>query len=223
MKRTLHLTILTAALTFFAVANSAQAVVIITDANTSLDWIVLDQEGMNDGDGNFVQFPDSNPPWERQVLGGNSFNGIGRRSAGGQGEATATWTYNNLEDGVYEVAGSWQTRGGEATNAPFSINGGDAILVNQRSNSSGGPTLADLGGAGGGINDIFFETLSFDTIVDAGSLTVFLTNNADGRVLADAFAIRKVADLTGVPEPATATLALVGLGGLVMRRRRNAA
>lgn len=197
--------------------QSAQATVIVNDGNTGLDWIVQDEEGFFNADGNFAFVG----TWERQVLGGNAFQGIGRRSNGGQGENTATWTFNNLDNGVYEVAASWQTRGAEATNSPFSINGDTPILVDQRSNPTGPPSLFDLGGAGNpSINEIFFETLSIDTEVDAGTLTVFLTNNADGRVLADAIAIRKVADLS-VPEPATAGLGLLALGGLVLRRRRN--
>lgn len=221
MKLNLHLSILTTTVALLFVAcGSANATTVITDANTSLDWIVLDQEGANDVNGTFGL----TGTWERQVLGGNSFNGIGRRSVGGNGENTATWTFSNLEDGVYEVAGSWQTRGSEATNAPFAINGEAPILVNQRSNPTGPPTLLDLGGAGNpAINDIFFQVLSDEVVVDMGTLTVFLTNAADGRVLADAFAIRKVADLTTIPEPASATLALLGLGGMLMRRRRNVA
>ena len=108
------------------------------------------------------------------------------------------------------------------------FHGGPAILVNQRVAASGGPILKDTLGDAGGISDVPFQMLSSAIEVDgSGLLTVVLSNDtgtAVNRVSADAIAIRKVRDLGGadVPEPATATLAMLGLGGLMMRRRRCA-
>lgn len=220
MKRNPCISIFAALLALLVMAGgAANATTVITDANTSLDWIVLNEEGDNDVNGTFGLVG----TWERQVLGGNAFNGIARRSVSGDGSNTATWTFSNLEDGIYEVAANWQTRGSEATDSPYSINGGTPILLNQRSNPTGPPNLLELSNNAGNVFDVIgFQSIANDVIVDASTLTVLLTNDADGRVLADAIAIRKVANLVNVPEPATATLALLSLGGLVMRRRRNA-
>lgn len=53
---------------------------------------------------------------------------------------------------------------------------------------------------------------------------LWLTNPGPGTGAIDLDTIQVFGSLaTGVPEPATATLALLGIGGLLMRRRRNAA
>jgi hypothetical protein len=211
---------LAALLMVLSLPAHVQAVAVITDLNTGLDWTVLNDEGMDDADGNVVRTGD----WERQVLGGNAFNGIGYR-AFGTPTATNTWTYLGLPEGLYEVAASWQTRGNEATNAPFSINGNTPLLIDQRSNPTGPPNLLDQGGAGNpAINEIGYQLLSSNATVDGtGTLTVLLTtNDADGFVLADSIAIRQLP--AAIPEPsalALSALAILSLGFVGWRRRRR--
>ena len=187
-----------------ALAPAAQAATIISG------WTVIDNEDSADAFGSHTKVGadgDTNDP---------SIPNWGANMdyyAAGTGSDSATWSFINLTNGTYEVAVSWEGLStNRATDSPFSINGGTAIDINQKLTPTGTPTLND------GSKDVLFQTLATDIIVTGGTLTVVLTDDADGFVIADAAAIRLI------PEPSTFALAALGLFGLVgTRRRRNRA
>lgn len=99
----------------------------------------------------------------------------------GNGSATATWTVTNLAPGPYEVFARWVPFTNRATNAPFTVLDGatsrGTVLVNQR-----------LAPAGDLENGITWQSLGTFQIA-SGVLSVRLSNNANGYVIADAVRI----------------------------------
>jgi hypothetical protein len=102
----------------------------------------------------------------------------------GNGSATATWTFSNLEPGQYRVSGTWPGSIVYATNAPFSVYDGGQLLgtvaVNQERASS---AFSDAGSR--------WQNLGTFTI-EGQTLVVRLSNAANDRVVADAIRIERV-------------------------------
>jgi hypothetical protein len=90
----------------------------------------------------------------------------------------ATWTFSNLDIGTYQIAATWSpSTVNRATNAPYHINGGPAIVVNQkihpRDFMAHGARWEVLGEA--------------EVTTTGGSIEVSLTaNGINGLVIADA-------------------------------------
>ncbi|MEE3221053.1 MAG: hypothetical protein VX257_12340, partial [Planctomycetota bacterium] len=113
-------------------------------------------------------------------------------SAAGSGN-TATWTFNGLTPGDYRVSATWTAHPNRATNAPFSIDGGGPILVNQELEP-----LPDY--LQGGVN---FQDLALSQTVAGTSLTVSLADaGADEFVIADAIRIELLNPLRADNGPA---------------------
>jgi hypothetical protein len=120
-----------------------------------------------------------------------------RQRAAGSGSHTATWTFSGLEIGAtYKVAATWVAGSSFASNAPYTVLDGAAIeqtvLVNQK--------IAPNDFAAGSQS---WEGLGTFTI-DSGTISVQLSNLANGTVIADAVRLFKVAD---APAPPTALAA----------------
>jgi hypothetical protein len=97
----------------------------------------------------------------------------------------ATWTFSNLDPGTYQVAATWSPAYNRATTAPYHINGGSAITVNQRAHPR--DFLAD--GAR-------WEVLG-EAEVGTGGDPIVVTLNANGvngLVIADAVRIVAVSE-----------------------------
>ncbi len=62
---------------------------------------------------------------------GYQFDADYASGSGGAATATATWTFSGLADGQYQVAATWVPDIDRATAAPYTINGGTPILINQ--------------------------------------------------------------------------------------------
>ena len=193
-------------------AQSAQAAV-MTVSDGANDWFVIDSSTIDANfstSGTWLATSASDPgDW-----GGDSIFDLG---AGGATGEFATWSYTGLTDGTYAVAVSYSNLPNRPTNAPYSINGGTAITVNQETAAAGSPTLND------GANNVLFDTLSSSVMVTGGTLSVVLNDVANPSpgptnfAIADAVAIRLV---TPVPEPSSSALLAGGLAALMIRRRR---
>jgi len=97
-----------------------------------------------------------------------------RYIASGSGTNYATWTFTGLAGGQYSVYAQWAAYSNRASDAPYTITDGTGDLAtvdkDQRIN-------------GGQMNLLWSGT------VQAGTLTIKLTDNADGYVIADAVQI----------------------------------
>lgn len=100
--------------------------------------------------------------------------------------AAARWTFTNLPAGQYRVHMSWTGDRANASNAPVTIfNGTQSLgtsLINQRSASAG--FSAD------GTNWSFLKNVT----ITGSTLTVVLTNRANGSVVADAVRIERISN-----------------------------
>ncbi len=110
--------------------------------------------------------------------------------AAGTGANFATWTFDGLANGSYEVFAKWIAFGNRASNAPYTILDGatprGTIVVNQQNSPTGDSS-----------NGVTWQPLGLFSIIN-GTLTVRLADNANGYVVADA--IRIVAG--GIPPAA---------------------
>jgi len=114
------------------------------------------------------------------------FNGIGFQNdvafaARGSGSSVATWTIDVPIPGTYRVSTTWAAHPNRATNAPYSIDGSAPILVNQQvapgDFTEGGVSWADFG----------------NFVVAGNTITVTLSNAANGFVIADAIRLERIA------------------------------
>ena len=103
-------------------------------------------------------------------------------AAAGDGSATARWSATVA--GRFKVYVTWSPQENRATNAPFTVRDGETILATVRVNQQ----LAPDGG--------WLLLGEF-----AGTLSVTLTNDADGFVIADAVRFEPVATPNPEPEP----------------------
>jgi hypothetical protein len=171
-------------------------------------WEVIDNSSAPDALGSFTTtgFVNLANPADTP----RDWNSTAAYDSNGVSGATATYTFH-LTPGRYEIATSVSDASNRATNAPYSIDGGPSILVNQQVAATGPPTLFD------GTTNIPFEVLSSSYQFAGGNLKVVLTDTANGYVLADAIAVTAV-----TPEPSSfvlAGLAAVGLFAIARRRK----
>jgi len=101
--------------------------------------------------------------------------------ADGSTGQTATWSFSDLDNGIYDVHASWYSGGDATSSATYSgLNGGD-VTIDQKINADD-LTIYD------GIRDVGFETLGQVTVVD-GTATISVTSN-EAYVYADAIALQ---------------------------------
>lgn len=106
----------------------------------------------------------------------------------GAGAETATWTFTGVPFGTYRVSATWTNDPNRATNAPFTIFDGStsgikigAVRINQQ-------TPPEYFSAGGGT----WRNLGAPYLITTGTLTVQLTDDADGYVIADGMRIERL-------------------------------
>jgi hypothetical protein len=110
--------------------------------------------------------------------------------------SAATWQFTGLASGQYRVSATWSPGSNRATNAPYSINGGAPILVNQRQSPN------DFVDGGAGWRDLGIVDLAGNT------LTVRLANTgANGSIIADAIRIERIDEVSTPLSPTLASLA----------------
>jgi hypothetical protein len=130
---------------------------------------------------------------------------------GGDYTYRTTFDLSGLDADTAYITGGWATD-----------NGGVDILLNGVSVGAG-----QLSPSFGGLTSFILDAsvLAPGTFVGGINTLDFVLNNAGtgaGPTGLRVDNIQGIAVMASVPEPATATLALLGLGGLMMRRRRNA-
>jgi chitodextrinase len=100
----------------------------------------------------------------------------------GDGSSAATFTFEIPADGNYEIAAQWPAHDSRAPDAPFTlVNNGvvvDTIRVNQQTDGGQFNLLSGPASAGAGIY-----------VLNAGVLEVVLSNDASGKVAADAIRV----------------------------------
>ncbi len=119
---------------------------------------------------------------------GQGFQNDVRFAAGDGSGDTATWTFGNLQPGTYRVSATWTPSSNRATDAPYSINGGAAIDINQElaPNDASFTSVQDSG------SGIFFADLAGGFVHAGGNLTVTLGDDADEFVIADAIRVERL-------------------------------
>jgi hypothetical protein len=132
--------------------------------------------------------------WRSNTAGG--FQGDSRYHIKGSGADKAVWTFSNLPAGTYQVQATWVAGNTNASNAPYTLNGGSAILVNQTVAPS--DVISDL-------NTTAWKIVGTATVGGNGTLTVQLSDAANGRVAADG--VRVILQAPASPQLAAAGVA----------------
>ncbi|WP_417382519.1 choice-of-anchor D domain-containing protein [Gimesia sp.] len=111
---------------------------------------------------------------------------------GGDGSSTATWDFD-VEPGRYQVVAHWNVSpdfsmngAGAATNAPYTIFGGSVPVTVLKSHQTSANDFLDDG--------LNWEYIGDPVVITGNSLSVQLSNLADGVVYADEVRIYRVVD-----------------------------
>lgn len=118
------------------------------------------------------------------TLAGRGFEGDIDQARKGNGSSVATWTFRGLPSGQYRVWITWSAHSKNASNAPFTVLDGTTVRASARINER----LAPSGLVTEGTRWKMLATVT----VQSGTLTVRLTNSANGQVVADAVRIERV-------------------------------
>jgi hypothetical protein len=123
-----------------------------------------------------------------------AYQGDQSTAAKGTGTKTATWTFTGLEPGAtYKIDTTWKPVSGAATNAPFTILEASTVVGSRSLNQAVAPNDFTVGATN-------WEGLGHYTLAGS-SLTVRLSNLANGTVIADAVRIFKVLPSYAPPAP----------------------
>jgi hypothetical protein len=153
-----------------------------------------------------TSFVATGPTWNpNTVHDGRGFNQELLFSSAGNGTTFATWTFNNLTPGAYEVSATWKENPNRATNAPYTVSSSGAgasptlnVAVDQQLAPS--TFTEDDGGTN---TSVHWQDLSSSFTVGAsGTLTVQLNNLANGFVIADAIRVQSLTPPVTVLQPA---------------------
>lgn len=118
------------------------------------------------------------------TLSGKGFEGDVDQARKGNGSSVASWSYRDLPEGQYRVWVTWSAHSKNASNAPFTVLDGTTVCTTVRINERLAPSGLTAEGAR-------WKMLTTVTI-RSGTLTVRLTNSANGQVVADAVRIERV-------------------------------
>ena len=132
-------------------------------------------------------YTDWGAAWFAGALPG-AYLGDYRVASAGDGSSGARWTRADLEQGYYDVYVTWTAHTNRASNASFALYDGTDHLGDYLVNETVRP------------DDINEEGVSWERLatvrIENGVLSLELTNQADGFVVADAVLLRRVTDET---------------------------
>lgn len=121
--------------------------------------------------------------WADSVVGG--YGGSSRFVAAGSGSAWASWTFNVIEGRRYTVMTGWSPGSNRAVDTPYRIEGqGGGLLASRLINQQHDPQRYRAEGA-------VWHVLGV-VVADGPTLTVRVTNDASGIVIADVCRIAEV-------------------------------
>src|SRR5262249_35036082 len=145
-----------------------------------------DLQTIDDGDPSFAT---AGAGWA--VASGQGFQNDIRFAGAGTGSSTATWTFA-VSPGQYRVAATWSPYFNRATNAQYTLMDGSQPLSTTNVNQQTTPADFSASGVGwrylGGVFSVFGSTL-----------TVQLSNSANGYVVADGIRLEHVGALPASP------------------------
>jgi len=137
--------------------------------------------------------------------------GAAQTIAPGSGTSVAVWTFTGLRPGHYQVSTTWTARPNQAGNAQFSILNGTQTVSPVTVNQQIAPS--DFRDAG-----VAWRNLGRPVFLTGHTLTVRLTDRADGQVLADAVRIERVGFPGRIISPADKGFAVAGKWNAVTSR-----
>lgn len=114
----------------------------------------------------------------------NRLPGSRRMIASARFRSTASWSFGALAAGTYRVSATWAAGANRATNAPFTVYSGATPLVTRALSQRLAPDDLTADGAA-------WEDLG-EFRIAGGTLTVRLSNQANGWVVADAVRVERV-------------------------------
>ncbi len=173
----------------YTIRDAFGAVSTPATVNLIIEQVTVSEKIIDDGDADCTLVGS----WPQGALAGG-YGQDYRYNGAGSGSDRATWQFQDLTAGTYEVLVTWLPYAGRATNAPYSLYAPTlerTVLVNQ--------LVAPQQDAE--LNAVWFESLGTVSVGGSGALQVVLTDNANGNVIADAVWVRLVQETdTTAPE-----------------------
>jgi hypothetical protein len=124
---------------------------------------------------------------------GQGFRNSDQYAAAGTGAAVASWTFTGLTPGQYQVSATWVPYPNRASNAPYTVRDGSTAVGQVTENQLVPPSdFSDVG--------VAWQNLGGPCFITGTTLTVQLSNNANGFVIADAIRVRQVGSLPATKE-----------------------
>jgi subtilisin family serine protease len=152
---------------------------------------------VDNGDASFTTVGE----WTR--WSGQGFQNDVDESLPGSGADVAAWSFAGLSPGLYRVSATWSSYFNRATNSPFTLLDGAVPMASVRVNQQVAPNDFQEGAAA-------WEDLGAPVALTGNTLIVQLTDDANGRVNADAIRIQRVGDL-----PAAAEIEVSAVGTVI--------
>jgi uncharacterized repeat protein (TIGR03803 family) len=169
----------------FSIASGTVSVVLSDDAN---GYVIADAAYVQMAtlpvvvDNNQYGFTTAGPGWA-SFSDNNAYDSSEEYVAPGTGANSATWTASGLPAGAYDVEMNWTAYSNRATNATYQVYDGSTQIATVQLNQQLAPT------AGATVNGVAFQNLG-RFIINSGAVTVTVSDNANGYVIADAMVVQ---------------------------------
>ncbi len=183
-------------------ADSSGTITVGVGNNTSADYLIADavRVGLNDPPcsvlgtttlGNVIAIDNKDPgfsttgTWENFDFGGFLKGGDGKSGRLNRiSSGTATWTANNLPDGIYRVSATYAAQSWGNVQALYTLSTGQSKIVNQSTAPS------DIASGAPNSGKVSWVDLGVNVLIAGGTFSVTLSPNATGTHNTQADAIR---------------------------------